>query len=84
MSPDTAERVRQAALRFADELVDALAVDTSTPERLLDIRATSEALSVGRSKVYAEIAAGRLRSLHIGDRRLVPTSAIREYIEAAK
>lgn len=82
MTPNTAERVRQAALHFADELVEALNADAPEPDRLLDIASTAEALSIGRSKVYSEIAAGRLRSLQIGDRRLISSGAIREYIAA--
>lgn len=38
-------------------------------------------LAIGRSKVFELIETGELRSLKIGRRRLVPTSAIAEYIE---
>jgi excisionase family DNA binding protein len=38
-------------------------------------------LSLGRSLLYAEIQAGRIRTVKIGRRRLVPAAAIREYID---
>jgi len=40
-----------------------------------------EDLSVGRSKVFELIESGELRSVKIGRRRLVPSTAIAEYIE---
>jgi excisionase family DNA binding protein len=51
-----------------------------TPDRLLDIDTAGAALSLGRSLIYAEIAAGRLRSIKVGRRRLVPSQAIADYI----
>jgi excisionase family DNA binding protein len=68
------------------ELVAALREEIATarpamaPERLLDVDEAAAALGVGRSTVYGEIAAGRLRSLHVGRRRLLPASAIAEFI----
>jgi excisionase family DNA binding protein len=50
------------------------------PDRLLSIDEAATMLGIGRSKVYAEIAAGRLRSCKAGRRRLVPASAIQSYI----
>lgn len=73
------------------ELVEALreeaqreaASPTAAPDRLLDIRSTCEALSLGRSAVYGLIASGQLRTVRAGRRRLVPASAIDAFIEAA-
>ncbi len=70
------------------ELVEALresvraeaAAVPPAPDRLLDIDAAGQALSLGRSLIYAEIAKGRLRSVKVGRRRLVPAAAIAEYI----
>jgi excisionase family DNA binding protein len=50
------------------------------PDRLLSIDEASASLGLGRSKLYAEIAAGHLRSLKLGRRRLVSSSAIAELI----
>ncbi len=50
-------------------------------ERLLSIPETAEALGIGRTLIYRELEAGRLRSIHVGRRRLVPASAVAEYAE---
>ena len=45
-------------------------------------KATRERLGgIGRSLYYELISSGRLRSVKINDRRLVPETAICEYIE---
>jgi excisionase family DNA binding protein len=49
---------------------------TGTPDRLYSVTEAAELLRVGRSTVYQEVAAGRLRSLKVGRRRLVPSSAL--------
>ena len=50
------------------------------PERLLDVASAAAALSLGRSLIYSEIAAGRLGSIKVGRRRLIPAGAIAAYI----
>lgn len=40
----------------------------------------AEAIGIGRSKIYAEIAAGRLRAVKIGARTVVPADAVRAYL----
>lgn len=70
------------------ELVEALreearteaAAVTRAPDRLLDVDEAAATLGLGRSLVYSEMGAGRLRSLKVGRRRLVPAAAIRDYI----
>jgi excisionase family DNA binding protein len=49
--------------------------------RLNSIEDAMERLRLGRSKVYVEMDSGRLRSVKVGRRRLIPESAIVEYIE---
>jgi excisionase family DNA binding protein len=41
----------------------------------------ARALSITRSKIFLLTASGDLRSVKIGRRRLIPVSAIREYVE---
>ncbi|HSW43084.1 MAG TPA: excisionase family DNA-binding protein [Patescibacteria group bacterium] len=72
------------------ELVEALRAelvetrpDPGAPERLLSVDEAARTLGIGRSMLYAEIAHGRLRSLRVGRRRLVPASAIATYVAAA-
>ncbi len=80
-------RVQAAMAELIEALAEAVrteaAIGPAAPDRLLDIAATSEALSLGRSLVYAEIAAGRLRSVKVGRRRLVPAGALAEFIARA-
>ncbi len=48
---------------------------------LLSIPAAGESLGgLGRTKIYELIAAGELRTVKIGRRRLIPASAIAEYV----
>ena len=39
-------------------------------------------LSIGRTKLYSEINAGRLVLIKVGDKSLVPRSALDAYVEA--
>jgi excisionase family DNA binding protein len=50
--------------------------------RLLSIEDVVERTSISRSKVYMEMAAGRLRSVKVGRRRLVSEAAIVDFINA--
>ena len=49
--------------------------------RLNDLKAVQQRLNVGRSTVFALVASGELRSVKIGRRRLVPETALVEFIE---
>jgi excisionase family DNA binding protein len=69
------------------ELVDALrdearsaAPARDAPDRLLSVAETADMLGVGRSALYGELQAGRIRSIKLGRRRLVPSGAITAYI----
>ena len=70
------------------ELVDALVAEVAreaearvrAPDRLLAIDEAAATLGLGRTSTYGEIAAGRLRSIKVGRRRLVPAGSIAEYI----
>jgi excisionase family DNA binding protein len=52
-----------------------------SPGRLLSIDEAAATLGLGRSLLYAEIAAGRIRSVKVGRRRLIPAGAIAEFVE---
>ncbi len=49
--------------------------------RLHPVEAVMEQLGIGRSMVFSLMASGQLRSVKIGRRRLVPDSAIVEFVE---
>jgi len=50
------------------------------PDRLLSVDEAAATLGLGRSLLYGEIQAGRVRSVKVGRRRLVPSAAITDYI----
>ena len=50
------------------------------PVRAFSVIEAAEQLGLSRSTVYNLIADGRLASLRVGGRRLVPTSAIEEFL----
>lgn len=53
------------------------------PDRLLGLDEAGAMLGIGRSRLYAELDAGRLRSVKVGRRRLVPGEAIAAFISRA-
>jgi excisionase family DNA binding protein len=68
------------------ELVAALRAEVraeppaAAPDRLLGVDEAAAALGLGRSALYGEIAAGRLASITVGRRRLIPAAAIAAFI----
>jgi excisionase family DNA binding protein len=65
-----------AALR--DEIATERRPSEREPERLLSIEQAARALGIGRTALYSEIGTGRIRSVKVGRRRLVPSSSITE------
>jgi excisionase family DNA binding protein len=55
---------------------------TNDHPRLLRVDEAARLLGIGRSLAYDLIRTGRLRSIKIGSRRLVPIAAIDEAISA--
>lgn len=57
-------------------------MDTPTPHRALyRISEAMQLLSMSRSVIYEQIRAGRLVSVKQGRARLIPATAIRQYVE---
>jgi excisionase family DNA binding protein len=79
------DRLEAAVAELVAAIRDEIATErpAAAPERLLDVDETASALGIGRSKVYGEIAAGRLRSLTVGRRRLIAASAVADFIQHA-
>jgi len=61
----------------------AAAVPAAASETVLTIDEVAERLKISRSLVYRAIGDGKLRSIRIGKRRLVPASEIARLIESA-
>ncbi len=51
--------------------------------RLLSVREVCALTGLGRTSLYQELRSGRLRSLRIGGRRLVPADALEAWIDVA-
>lgn len=84
MTPTTETAVRAALEQLVSALLAAVRAETTPagPDRLLSIDEAADALGVGRTRLYAELQSGRLRSVKAGRRRLVPASAVGEFIDA--
>jgi excisionase family DNA binding protein len=54
----------------------------SFPRAAYRIEETCETLSISRTKLYEEIAAGRLRALKCGRRTLIPASEITAWLNS--
>ncbi len=83
MTTDHEAAVREAVAQLADALLAAARADVAGPagpDRLLSVDEAARHLGIGRSALYGELAAGRLRSLKVGRRRLVPSGALAEFV----
>jgi excisionase family DNA binding protein len=79
------DRLAAAVAALVDALREELAADARAtgpgqPDRLLSVDEAAVWLGVGRSALYGELQAGRLRSVKVGRRRLVPSGAVAAYI----
>ena len=57
--------------------------DAPAPDRLYTPAEAAQLLGIGRTTLYVEIAAQRIRTLKVGRLRRVPASAIGEYLTRA-
>jgi len=78
MNDRLATAVTELVAALRDEIATERRPSEREPDRLLSIEQAARALGVGRTALYSEIGAGRIRSVKVGRRRLVPSSAIRE------
>lgn len=56
----------------------------AVPPLLYRVDAAARALGVGRSTLYAEIAAGRLRACHIGRRTLIHAADLEAFAQRVR
>lgn len=78
MSDRLATAVAELVAALRDEIATQRRPSEREPDRLLSIEQAARALGIGRTALYSEIGAGRIRSVKVGRRRLVPSSAISE------
>ncbi len=49
--------------------------------KLVSVEEAARTLSIGRSLLFEMLSAGTIRSVKVGRRRLVPVSALEEYVK---
>lgn len=76
-----AAAIRELVAAIRAEIIPAAAPDA--PIALLSVEEAARRLGVGRTMLYREIAAGHVRSVKIGRRRVIPADAIGEYVRRA-
>lgn len=83
MTPAAELAIRVAVAELADALIAAIGEPQAqgAPDRLYSVTEAAQRLGIGRTRLYAEIGAGRVRSVRSGRRRLVPSSALLEFAE---
>jgi excisionase family DNA binding protein len=52
-----------------------------TEKLLLTVDEAAEKLSLGKSSIYSEMAAGRLKAVKVGRARRIPFAALDAYVE---
>jgi excisionase family DNA binding protein len=82
MTADHEAAIRAATDALASAILAAVRAEAASngagPEQLLSIDRAAVLAGVGRTTINAAIGTGRLRSVKVGRRRLVPASAIAE------
>ena len=53
----------------------------STPPLLLSVVEAAALCGVGKTLMWEFVAAGRVESLHLGKRRLIPRQALEDFVE---
>jgi excisionase family DNA binding protein len=84
MSDRLAVALAELLEALRDEMRAEAERDANAPDRLLSVDEAAALLGIGRSRLYDEIAAARVRSVKVGRRRLVPSGAIAEFIAGAR
>jgi excisionase family DNA binding protein len=78
------EAIETAVRNLVAAIVAEIEERHRAPDRMLSIPEAASRLGIARSTVYEAIAAGRLRSIKLGRRRLVPESALGELVRGER
>ncbi len=73
--------VRELVEALREEVQAEVRVRTASTPRLLSIAEAAEACGLSRSTFYGLMGRGEIRSISIGRRRLIPESALREFMD---
>jgi excisionase family DNA binding protein len=76
------QRLEAALAELAAALLEELRASppaSPLPDRLLSIEEAAQQLGIGRTLMYSELRSGRLASVKLGRRRLVPRAALGRY-----
>lgn len=66
----------ELAAAIREEVSAELAEHAAAPVQLLSIPEAARRLGISRTRLYAEMSTGRVRSVRSGRRRLVPVDAL--------
>jgi excisionase family DNA binding protein len=80
VTPAAEARILRAVAELSDALVAAVSERevSDAPDKLYSVTEAASRLSIGRTALYNALASGRVRSVIVGRRRLIPSSAIAE------
>ena len=78
MTPRLEAALGELAEAIRQEVRAELRDVAGAPDKMLSVIAAAEAAGVGRSLMYHLIGSGQVRSIRVGGRRLIPSSAIAE------
>ena len=56
--------------------------EVAFPRTALRVREACDSLSISRSKLYEEVAAGRIKALKAGSRTLIPVASIDAWLNS--
>jgi excisionase family DNA binding protein len=76
--------VRELVEALREEVQAEVRARTAAPPRLLSIAEAAAACGLSRSTFYGLIGKGEVRSISIGRRRLIPESALREFMDGGR
>jgi len=82
MSDRLESALTELAEAIREELRTELRDAAGAPDRLLSVREAAERTGLGRTALYGALGSGRIRSIVVGRRRLVPSSAIAELAQS--
>jgi excisionase family DNA binding protein len=84
MPPDAETRVRAALTELGEALIELARQKppaTTSPVELVSVAEAARRAGIGRSSMYLEVQAGRIRSVRVRGRRLVPAAELTRLAE---